>query len=61
MDNNNDDQTEHEHQTSTEFDECSKCGCLSIIYEYCRECGHYRELQNCNCLDEDYGGDYIEL
>jgi len=48
---------EHEHQTTVDWDECSRCGCLSIAYEHCNECGYYEGVQECSCLEDDDGGD----
>jgi len=50
---------EHEHQLETIDDECHLCGSLSIIYDYCRECGYYETLRECNCLVDELGGEDV--
>lgn len=44
----------HPYSTTIESEECSDCSCLSILYEYCHDCGHFELIDDCDCLEVCY-------
>ena len=53
---------EHEHHLVYEDVECTACGGLTECYEYCRECGYFDMVYECDCYyDEDEDDDIDQL